>query len=128
MGSTPIISTKNDSSTFRLGYYFLYRTVIWESNPLGEAEHNRLFAKRMQGKALQISPSPPKTRQSTDCLVFYPLRKQWYIIAIGVYHHALACISSTIRLHCFHNDDIQSFALVICNFFEIDDIHGFAVI
>jgi len=28
----------------------------------------------------------------------------------------------------FRNDDMQNFVLMICNFFEIDDIHGFAVI
>ncbi len=48
--------------------------------------------------------------------IFYPLRKQWHIIAVGVYHHALECISSAARLYfCFLNDDMQNCVLVICN-------------
>ena len=63
---------------------------------------------------------------------FYPSRRlgissaaRRYIIKGGnaalVYHHAIACIF--LRL-----DDIQCFALMICNSYGIDDIHAFGVI
>ena len=62
------------------------------------------------------------------CSIFLSKSQTWYIIAARrissrlrrVYHHR-RCIP--LRL-----DDIQNFVLMICNFCEIDDIHGFAVI
>ena len=47
----------------------------------------------------------------------------------------LRCISSADRLYIitrsvyisFRNDEMQDFVLMKCNFFEIDDMHGFAV-
>ena len=80
--------------------------------------------------------SPRVHQKSTgfDLSIFYPLRKQWYIIT----RHA--CISSpkvyiiSRRLYCafaimIYNscgiDDRQNFVLMICNSCGIDDIHGF---
>ena len=48
-----------------------------DSNSLGEAEHNRLFAKRTQGRALRVSPSAPnKSIHSTRCVDFFVVTKQ----------------------------------------------------
>ena len=78
-----------------------------------------------------------------------PSLRTWIFLfkPIGlVYHHAIACISlphlcgvyhHTIGVHIsiglmrysgFATDDIQNFVLMICNFLEIDDVHGFAEI
>ena len=46
---------------------------------------------------------------------------------LGVYHHR-RCSSSAVGCILFRNDDIQNFVLIICNFFEIDDIQGSALI
>ena len=46
----------------------------------------------------------------------------------SVYIIAVRRISSTVGCICFHNDDMQGIALVICNFYKIDDIHDFVVI
>ena len=46
----------------------------------------------------QIPSSAPKNTAEKDtfsAVFFYPLRKQWHIIAVGVYHHR-RCISSTV--------------------------------
>ncbi|MBP3335384.1 MAG: hypothetical protein J6L61_04505 [Ruminiclostridium sp.] len=47
-----------------------------------------------------------------------------------VYHHRTKCdgISSAVGCIWLRNDDMQSVALMICNSFGIDDMHGFAVI
>ena len=63
-----------------------------------------------------------------DLLIFYPLRKQWYIITRKRASHHRRCISSAAGCISFRNDDIQNFVLMICNSCGIDDIHGFAVI
>ena len=79
------------------------------------------------------SHHPPQKRKPTNLSVFffYPSRRLrissphivWCISSAhwAVYHHALACI-------CLRLDDMQHLVLVICNFFEIDDIQGYALI
>jgi len=44
----------------------------------------------MQGEAAADGRSPRLHQKSTgqNLSIFYRLRKQWYIIAAGVYHHA----------------------------------------
>ena len=37
-------------------------------------------------------------------------------------------ITPFVCIKSFRNDDIQNFVLMICNFFEIDDMHTFGVI
>ena len=75
---------------------------------------------------------PAKKSENLGLGFFYPSRRlgissaaRRYIIKGGnaalVYHHAIACIF--LRL-----DDIQCFALMICNSYGIDDIHAFGVI
>ena len=79
---------------------------------------------------VQIPFSPPKNTAEKDtfsAVFFYPSRRLsissphevWWISSAlwAVYHHASACIF--LRL-----DEIQNFVLMICNFFEIDDIQG----
>ena len=76
--------------------------------------------------------TPAKKSENIVLGFFYPSRRlgissaaRRYIIKGGnaalVYHHAIACIF--LRL-----DDIQCFALMICNSYGIDDIHAFGVI
>ena len=60
-----------------------------------------------------------------DLSIFYPLRKQWYIITRKRASHHRRCISSAAGCISFRNDDIQNFVLMICNSCGIDDIHGF---
>ena len=59
---------------------------------------------------------------------------QYFFIQVAdlAYHHALACISSALWAVYHHRrciplrlDDIQNFVLMICNFYEIDDIQGY---
>ena len=82
-----------------------------------------------------VGPNPAIPAKKSENLVlgfFYPSRRlgissaaRRYIIKGGnaalVYHHAIACIF--LRL-----DDIQCFALMICNSYGIDDIHAYGVI
>ena len=69
----------------------------------------------------------PVHQKSTgfDLSIFYPLRKQWYIITRKRASHHRRCISSATGCISFRNDDIQNFVLMICNSCGIDDIHGF---
>ena len=60
-----------------------------------------------------------------DLSIFYPLRKQWYIITRKRASHHRRCISSAAGCISFRNDDIQNFVLMIYNSCGIDDIHGF---
>ena len=80
-------------------------------------------------------PNPPSPTNKNRTFV----GRQMFCFCLSIakamaYHHALACISSpqahiiNRRLYFFRNDDIQNFVLIICNFFEIGDIPGFAVI
>ena len=55
--------------------------------------------------------------------LFYPLQKQWYIIAVSRISSPKVHLINR-RLYHFRNDDIQNFVLMICNFCEIDDIQG----
>ena len=71
----------------------------------------------------------PKNPRSCERGFFYPSRKRWYIIAARRISSREACISSaegciTIT---FASDDIQHFVLVICRFFETDDIQRLRV-
>ena len=70
----------------------------------------------LKGRQNCSRSTPRRTKTSTA---------RRYIIKGGnatlVYHHAIACIF--LRL-----DDIQCFALMICNSYGIDDIHAFGVI
>ena len=76
-----------------------------------------------------VEDAPPEKTSSEHGEVFsYPSRRlgissdfSLYLITVGAYHHALACIH--LRL-----DDIQGYTLMIYNFFEIDDIHATGVI
>ena len=71
--------------------------------------------------------SPRVHQKSTgfDLSIFYPLRKQWYIITRKRASHHRRCISSAAGCIPIRNDDIQYFVLMICNSCGIDDIHGF---
>ena len=57
---------------------------------------------------------------------------QKYKIAFAILYFFIHCesngISSRFSVYIFRNDDIQSVALMVYNFYEIDDIHGYAVI
>ena len=46
------------------------------------------------------------------CSIFLSKSQTWHIIAAGVYHHALACISSP-KVYSLRLDGIQNFVLVI---------------
>ncbi len=71
---------------------------------------------------------PSQKSTGFDLSIFYPLRKQWYIITRKRASHHRRCISSAAGCISFRNDDIQNFVLMICNSCGIDDMHGFAVI
>ena len=130
-------------------YIFLPEsTMIW--NPRKFKEFARFAVWLYQFKIyiaaklrFRISPSPPKNSESSSFRNFfiqvadlaYHHRAKCGVYHQGrqvalVYHHALACISSpqayiiNRRLYRFRNDDIQHFVLMICNFYEIDDIQG----
>ena len=66
------------------------------------------------GSDLKVSGAP-KIGKLKGLPIFYPLRKQWYIIAEGVYHHPTGCISSAAGCICFRNDNIQNFVLMRYN-------------
>ena len=68
---------------------------------------------------------PDQKSTGFDLSIFYPLRKQWYIITRKRASHHRRCISSAAGCISFRNDDIQNFVLMICNSCGIDDIHGF---
>ena len=68
---------------------------------------------------------PHQKSTGFDLSIFYPLRKQWYIITRKRASHHRRCISSAAGCISFRNDDIQNFVLMICNSCGIDDIHGF---
>jgi len=53
------------------------------------------------------------------------LRKQWHIITLWRVYHRHRRISSAVGCIRFRNDDIQHSVLMICNFYEIDDIQGY---
>ena len=71
------------------------------------------------------SRHPHQKSTGFDLSIFYPLRKQWYIITRKRASHHRRCISSAAGCISFRNDDIQNFVLMICNSCGIDDIHGF---
>ena len=64
---------------------------------------------------VRVPPPAPKIGKLKGLPIFYPLRKQWYIIAEGVYHHPTGCISSAAGCRRFRNDDIQNFVLMRYN-------------
>ena len=66
-------------------------------------------------KQSRVPSSAPKIGKLKGLPIFYPLRKQWYIIAEGVYHHPTGCISSAVGCICFRNDNIQNFVLMRYN-------------
>ena len=71
--------------------------------------------------AVRSRLSPPKIRRFEIGGFFIHCESNGISSPSGVYHHALACISSAEGGILFRNDDIQSLAeLMICNFFEID--------
>ena len=95
------------------------------------------FARNQLSGSYRTKGSNPllsaKKSTSFDLSIFLSIAKAM------VYHQPLGCISSTTPLlylitplgvykNNFRNDDIQDSVLMICNFFKIDDIHGFAVI
>ena len=61
---------------------------------------------------------------AANCRFAYRLRylqsKTKHIIAAGVSHHAIACILCGLMIY-------KAYALVICNFFEIEIYNGFAL-
>ena len=105
-------------------FYFALK-VCGTRTPLGEAEHNRVSEPASaKGVALRVPSSAPKKTILRNRL-FLSIAKAM------VYHHTLVCISSlkayiiNRRLYSFHNDEIQSVALMIYNFCKIDDMHGY---
>ena len=62
-----------------------------------------------------------------SAVFFYPSRRLGISSPQGVYHHALACISSP-KVYSLRLDEIQHFVLMICNSYGIDDIQGYALI
>ena len=70
--------------------------------------------------AVRSRLSPPKIRRFEIGGFFIHCESNGISSPSGVYHHALACISSAIVCILFRNDDIQNSVLMICNFFEID--------
>ncbi|MBR2883530.1 MAG: hypothetical protein IKB93_01945, partial [Clostridia bacterium] len=54
-----------------------------------------------------------------DLSIFYPLRKQWYIITLLRVSNHRRCISSAVAAFSFHNDDIQRQA--------VDDMQKFVL-
>ena len=58
---SPSAPNKKD---IRKGIFFIFVPERYkrDSNSLGEADHNRLFAKRTQGRALRVSPSAPRKK------------------------------------------------------------------
>ena len=77
---------------------------------------------------VRVPVGPPKNSASFTCRIFYPSRRLGISSrhsrvyhqrrhAAFAYHHASACIP--LRL-----DDIQPCELMICNFFEIDNMQG----
>ena len=128
MGSTPIISTKIIVQPS--GWTIIFCLDIVRGSRTPSAKPNIIGCLRSKRWAEPIDSHHLHQKIQVFGLgFFYPLRKQWYIITEGVYHQPSGCITSRITcIKCFHNDDIQGVALVIYNFFEIDDIHGSAVI
>ena len=70
---------------------------------------------------------PPQKIQVIRLGFFYPLRKQWYIITHLRVYHCRRRISSAEGCIIFAMMIYKAFALMICNFFEIDDIQRQAV-
>ena len=86
-----------------------------------------------EANARGLSLDPDRLHQKISFFgtrFFYPLRKQWYIIAVRLYIITRSVYIINRRLHKrFRNDDIQQLTLLmICNSCGIDDIHGSAVI
>ena len=87
------------------------------------------------GSLVQAQQGEPEKRASQSrCSFFYPLRKQWYIITA---RSAVYIIKGGVPpLYLITHQRASAFAMMICNFFEIDDIpqqvaddiHGCAVI
>ena len=97
--------------------------------------HNRRYSQAVRprsAKPLRPGSNPGGASKKFDKFrlveFFYPLRKQWYIITLQRVSHHRRCISSAAGCILFRNDDIQCSALMICNSYGIDDIHGYAVI
>ena len=67
------------------------------------------------GEQLVLWILVPKIGKLKGLPIFYPLRKQWYIIAEGVYHHPTGCISSAAGCRCFRNDYMQNFVMMRYN-------------
>ena len=55
----------------RVVFSFLFECVKRDSNPLGEAEHNRVFAKRTMGRAHRIPCSPPRNIECYRKVMLY---------------------------------------------------------
>ena len=83
---------------------------------------------RLEVEFVNLSFSAKKSHRESGG-IFLSNPKDWYIIVArsaayiispsgAVSHHAPTCIY--LRL-----DDIQNFVLMICNFYEIDDIQGY---
>ena len=105
--------------------YGEFGIVLFDNFQVTERTRNRVTSKIVRG-----FESHRLRQKSTgfDLSIFYPLRKQWYIITRKRASHHRRCISSAAGCISFRNDDIQNFVLMICNSCGIDDIHGFAVI
>ena len=70
---------------------------------------------------VRIHPLPPKNRLAFASLFFYPLLKQWYIIAVRRISSRAArpplylITPLGVYRKNFRNDDIQNFVLIISN-------------
>ena len=80
---------------------------------------------------VRSSSSPPKNTKSSDLVFFIQADRLGISSPSGVYHQhgkAVLHLITPSGVYFCRLDDIQDFVLMICNFFEIDDIHGYAVI
>ena len=120
IGSNPIIHPTNSRLRLNLWRSFEYKPQfnIGVSSS-GKTQHFDCCIRRFE------SCHPSQKSTGFDLSIFYPLRKQWYIITRKRASHHRRCISSAAGCISFRNDDIQNFVLMICNSCGIDDIHGF---
>jgi len=100
---------------------FLFCLVL----PIGKTTTSVAISKLKQNSSLPCNGWGFKSRRlhqkSTgfDLSIFYPLRKQWYIITRKRASHHRRCISSAAGCNSFRNDDIQNFVLMICTAFAV---------
>ena len=100
----------------------------------------QLVARLSGGQEVMSSSLVTPTKKEVT-FVYQKLLLFLSIAKAMAYHHALACISSALssisrqgeylinrRLYLFRNDDMPLFEWMICNFCEIDDIQGYALI